>query len=84
MSLTIATMQEEWRNYRDAVYPKGIDGVQNRETHQAFFAGAFSAITAMNKLSELPEDQAMAALAKLQREVIEICEARMNTLKARN
>jgi hypothetical protein len=35
-------LQDFWKAYRDEVYPEGAGGVQSREAHQAFFAGAFA------------------------------------------
>jgi hypothetical protein len=64
MADQIPTLQEEWRQYRDAVYPKGTHAVQNRETHQAFFAGALVAFALAQKCAELPEPEASAALGR--------------------
>jgi hypothetical protein len=82
--MPIKTMQQWWREYRDACYPKGLSAIQNRECHQAFFAGALCAINSMNALSELPEDNAVAELSKLTAECVEICQARAFVLKTQN
>ena len=78
------TMQEAWREYRDKVYPKGISVIQNRETHQAYFAGAADLMVLWNELSKLPEDQAVAELGKLSAEIMSVLQFRNETLKARN
>jgi hypothetical protein len=73
------TMQEEWRQYRDMVYPGAIPATQNLECHQAFFAGALCCLQAM-----LAAKGDQAAQAKLTREIWEINRHRLHTLKARN
>lgn len=78
------TLQEEWRAYRDAVYPKTISAVQNKECHQAFCSGAFVAIKLLDELSNLPEDQAVAELRKLSAEAVELCGDIAHQAKARN
>jgi len=67
------TMQEEWRTYRDAVYPQQISFTQTKECHQAFFAGALMVLKAMHELAELPDADAEAALGKLRAEVHGVC-----------
>jgi hypothetical protein len=80
------TMQEAWRDYRDRCYPKGIEGIQNRECHQAFFSGALVAIEAMMDISNNTTDdsKAVKAVDRLLSEVLSVCQARANTLKDRN
>lgn len=78
------TLQDNWKEYRDAVYPKGVPARQNLECHQAFMAGALCFNQAMDEVAKLPEEQAMLALAKLKNEVWEINAARAHTAKARN
>ena len=80
----IPTLQAEWREYRDAMYPKGTSAVQNRETHQAFFAGALVAFLLSNKCSELPQAEAEDALLKLMIECQQINAARAHLMKGRN
>lgn len=55
------TMQELWREYRDKVYPKDIPAEQNRECHQAFMAGAFTALTEWVRISAEVQDEERAA-----------------------
>ena len=82
--MPIKTIQEEWREYRDTIYPQGISGIQNRECHQAFFAGAFATTNLLKALAELPDDQAVAGLDKLKREILEFHMAVVGAMKARN
>lgn len=79
------TMQDEWRSYRDSCYTKGLPAMQNKEVHQAFFAGAltFLKITT-DEIAALPDDEAVVEYAKLQREIKEIVQARIKTLEGRN
>lgn len=80
----MTTMTDEWRAYRDACYPQGMSATQNQECHQAFFAGALCAMTAMVKASKLPEDEAVKASAALWREVQEFTRHQSARMRARN
>lgn len=79
------TLQDHWREYRDKVYPEGISAIQNRECHQAFFAGAMVAlVTADKAASTLTEDEAVKTLQSMAKEVMEVCEFRLKTLGSQN
>lgn len=78
------TLQDQWRQYRDKAYPENIPPHQNREFHQAFFAGALSALMLMDALATLPQDEPVKALRKLISEAIEVCAFRLETLKKQN
>lgn len=69
------TFQEEWKNYRDKVYPKGIGALQNKELHQAFFAGVLVTLQNVQRVSQLPEDEAVEAVKKMAEEATLICNA---------
>jgi hypothetical protein len=77
------TMQEEWREYRDKIYKHGLPYEQNKECHQAFFAGAFVLLTALTHIGSNPdEDEALKATAALEKEIREIMHARCAELMA--
>lgn len=79
------TLQENWREFRDQVYPKDMPAIQNRELHGAFFAGALIYAQAMDEIANLPTDEQIgAALTKLKREVWEVNANRAHVAKARN
>lgn len=78
------TLQEEWREYRDKVYPEGIGADQNRELHGAFFAGALCYSQILDAVANLPDDQIEAALKKLKGEVWDVNLNRCIVAKARN
>lgn len=78
------TLQEEWQEYRDKIYPDGISGTQNRECHQAFFSGAFVFATALNEIAALPDGEAEKRLAKLVSEATEVVGSIAQSLKSRN
>lgn len=65
------TLQDEWRLFRDKCYPQGMTPDQNRQLHQAFFAGAFVATSLT--LPSSPE-----TLHRLHREAAEVCGVRAN------
>lgn len=58
------TLQDQWKNYRDKVYPKDIPAEQNRECHQAFMAGAFIALSEVVMLSNCPDTDQDEATAE--------------------
>lgn len=78
------SMQEFWKDFRDSVYPEGVPATQNKECHQAFFAGALSVLCLYDQIAELDDDKAIVEYQKLRNEVFEVCEARKRTLEARN
>lgn len=67
------TLQDEWKQYRNMVYPEDIPADQNRECHQAFMAGALVALNLARAASELPEAEAEKELAKVFNEASEWC-----------
>lgn len=78
-------MQDEWRAYRDACYPDGTDAIQNRECHQAFFAGALSVMNALTgPVTQLSDEEGVKAVEKLSVEIRGVCNARVATLEAMN
>ena len=76
--------QDKWKEYRDACYPQGCVPIQNRECHQAFFAGALVMARLMDEIAKLPQDLAIANLRKLTTEALQVCQYRADTLKGRN
>lgn len=81
---SVKSMTDEWRSYRDACYPQGMSAIQNQECHQAFFAGALCAMTAMVVASKLPEGQDVKASAALWTEVQEFNRHQAARMRARN
>lgn len=78
------TINNEWKKYRDAVYPEGISGTQSRECHQAFFAGALTMYSLMSEASALPEDEAVKQCGRLHLEVLATSQGIADVMKARN
>ena len=79
------TLQDKWREYRDACYPDGISGIQNREIHQAFFAGALIAFTTTDNNSKgLSDEEGAVQLGKLVREALEVCQHWVISSKQQN
>jgi hypothetical protein len=72
-----------WRVFRDKAYPGGMVADQNRQLHQAFFAGAFVALQESQKLADLPEDTAVASLHAMIVETETFCEAAAKAGKAK-
>ena len=71
----MTTLQDEWREYRDKVYPNGTNAIQNKECHQAFFAGAMMAFKAMNLAAESnneAEADAVKMLESLEAEAFQV------------
>ena len=77
------TMQDEWREYRDACYPDGLSAVQSRETHQAFMAGALVAGLAIASCSTVPEAEGRARVHAMMSDLIEFDNARSGSLRGR-
>jgi len=73
----LKTLNDEWVEYRNAAYPEGLASLQAAECHQAFFAGAFTAILNMMQRANLPEGQDEAAVKQLLDEAYHICQDRL-------
>ncbi|MDX1951475.1 MAG: hypothetical protein SFY81_04785 [Verrucomicrobiota bacterium] len=78
------SFQNEWKNYRDQVYPGGTSDLQNKECNQAFFAGALSLLVRMEEVSMLPGAEAIAALHAIRSEIIQVNRERAALGQARN
>jgi len=79
------TLQDEWQKYKQACYPQGITANQNRECHQAFFAGALVALQSVKTIANaLPEGHAAAAVGALMMEAELVTGAHVANLKKRN
>jgi len=77
MSQPITTIADEWRRYRDIMYPQGVSAAQNKECHQAFMAGALQAFCLVQLISNLPEPEAFTELDKVQTELVHFTLARV-------
>ncbi|MDE2096157.1 MAG: hypothetical protein KGL39_02855 [Patescibacteria group bacterium] len=78
------TLEQEWQDYQRKVYPKSVSDVQYRECRQAFIAGAFVAHAQLEQISALPDEQAVAALGKLNDEAKHLMAAMAVNAKSRN
>lgn len=76
-------MQDAWRGYRDACYPDGASAIQNRETHQAFMAGALVAYLAIAECATKPDAEARAFIDARMQELIAFDNARRAAMKGR-
>lgn len=56
-------LEEQWREYRDKVYPQGIGPTQQAECRQAFYAGAASLIEELGRATAEPNGEEKAAIA---------------------
>lgn len=77
-------LQELWKQYRDKCYPPDMAADQNRECHQAFMAGAFSALTEIQVIGAnvQDEDEAAQQVGNLCREAEQWCELRIRALES--
>lgn len=67
-------IEKEWLRYRTACFPDGkVSPVQDRETRQAFFAGALVACGLMTDVAKLPDEDAEKALVRLMKDAVGGC-----------
>lgn len=82
------TLEDQWRQYRDAVYPAKnwpLDKFQETETRQAYFAGCLTFMTfAMAASRDMSEGDAFRFIAGLQKEAETVCKQRIYEMKGRN
>ncbi|MBC8094350.1 MAG: hypothetical protein H7Y43_00930 [Akkermansiaceae bacterium] len=78
-------LQQAWEDYRDALFPQGgLSAEQNKQLHQAFFAGALCFMIETEQIAALPDAQAVTGLGQITRECLEINSSRVSAAKARN
>jgi hypothetical protein len=79
----VKSIQEHWLVFQKMAYPNGMGMDQHRQLKQAFFAGAYVALHESQKLTDLPEDAAVASLHKLIVETETFCELSAQAGKAK-
>lgn len=63
---TRLSVEQEWEQYRDTVYPDGISAVQNKECRAAFVGGMMMALRQLQAASALePMERAEAEVKGL-------------------
>lgn len=73
------TLQDEWKQWAEMIYPDGMTKDQHRQIHQAFFCGAFSAlhlalgIAAENLIEGGPSGGSASDLRDLYEEAKAVC-----------
>ena len=88
MTTKTTTLEDLWREYRDACYPPKngkLDAQQEIETRQSFYAGCLIAIKVMLESSVgMTEEQAMRNINNLRNEAETVCRQRIYEMKQRN
>ncbi len=67
------TVARQWDLFSKCLYPIGMTPEQQRQIKQAFYSGAWIAFTLAAKISELPEDTAVAEMEKVFQEAESFC-----------
>lgn len=80
----MSSLQDLWREYRDQCYPEGMIAEQNKQLHQAFFAGCLVSLRSCVSLAAMTDDDAVKELGKLLTEAETICSHRAKSCKERN
>lgn len=82
------TVEELWREYRDACYPPKngkLDPVQETETRQAFYAGMLTASKVMLESAvNMTEEEAMRNMKTMMDYTQDVCRARIYELERLN
>lgn len=88
MTTKTTTLEDLWREYRDACYPPKngkLDALQETETRQSFYAGCLIAIKVMLESSVgMTEEAAMQNINNLRNEAETVCRRRIYEMKQRN
>lgn len=72
------TIQSEWEDYLQSVYPRGVTPEQKRELERAFYAGAVALMTieaALGNNSSLSEEGFFSIIEGLETELKDFAEA---------
>lgn len=88
MSERRVTLEDLWREYRDACYPPkngAITKIQETETRQAFFAGCLIAVKVLIESStEMTPEEAFRNISNLRNEAVTVCRQRIYEMKGKN
>lgn len=79
----MSTLSDEWKKYRDAMYPQGTTPNQNQQLHMAFMAGALVAVELVSRPQDSDEKSIRAAM-EIAKEVEQLSEFPEAAKKARN
>lgn len=75
--MSVRTLHDAWREYRDTVYPGGTTSDQSRQLKQCFFSACLVSIMELQKAAEdLSDADAMQRLEELYQEAFQFLEAR--------
>jgi hypothetical protein len=79
------TLQQQWNDFLQRVYPAGIAGEQRKQVYNAFMAGAFCVACTIEQIAAL-EDEALAVeqIAALHAEARTAVQHIVSAIKARN
>lgn len=69
------TIEAWFDDYAARVLPEGCSEIQRRETKRAFYAGVASLLIAQKQITDLTDDEGMAALEKIEREYMAFFES---------
>lgn len=64
------TIEQHWEDLAAKALPAGAPPIQRREMKRAFYAGVASAMKVIDEATELPEEEAMAAMNNMYKELI--------------
>lgn len=88
MSERRVTLEDLWREYRDACYPPKdgpLDKLQESEARQAFFAGCLIAVKVVMESSiEMTPEEAFRNISNLRNEAVTVCRQRIYEMKGKN
>lgn len=78
------TLQEHWKKYRDAVYPKGLKAVEEDGYYQAFMAGSFNGLAELAAATTGSKEDAIKRFRELLAEAEAIFRRRVFDGHSRN
>lgn len=71
------TVKEAWESYRSKCVPKDAGNIQLKETKMAFYAGFITMMEINKKITDLPDEQAIQHLQKLDSELNDYIQERL-------
>jgi hypothetical protein len=82
--MTENKLHQAWECYRDAVYPDGVSGIQERELRQAFFAGVLVVTSSLTEACQHGCADLPAMIERMQDDAVRIGQQILTQINSRN
>lgn len=78
------SFQIEWESFKKTIYPDGMSREQEKQVYRAFLSGSLSMITFIQLLADYPDENAVALLERMRKEIDQKAVEVIGTIEKRN